>query len=44
MGPRANLGILGGENISCACQESNPDSNVVQPIAQKLQRKSYSVY
>jgi len=44
MGPRANLGILGGKNISCACQESNPDSKVVQPVAQKLQRMRYSVY
>jgi hypothetical protein len=37
-------GVLENRNISCPRLESNPDSPVVQPIAQSLYRLSYSKY
>jgi hypothetical protein len=29
----ASLGVTEERKISCSCQESNPDSTVVQPLA-----------
>ena len=35
-GPGASLDTLEKREISCSCQESNPSSLVVHPIAQSL--------
>jgi hypothetical protein len=40
--PSAGLDVA-GENISCLCQESNPSSSIVQPVAQSLTRLRYPV-
>jgi hypothetical protein len=36
MGTRAGLDIMERREISCPYWESNPDSSVVQPVAQSL--------
>jgi hypothetical protein len=41
VGPRVGVKVVEKRKIFCPCQESNPDSSAVQPVARRYVNKCY---